>query len=435
MGNLPLPGYVPRDADEAFRRTLSDVLAEGDEVGSGDRRSVDMRDYQTGFQDLRARIVTNPVRRLDSVSAVARFVWMIAGNDRLADIAFYAPQVKGYTDDGLTVPGSSYGQRLRRPSPGLDQLPGVVERLRKEPESRRAAAVIWSPEDAVRVSKDIPCAFGVFYRIRGGRLEATTVMRSNNAFRLLPFNVFEFSMLAELVAAELDVEPGRYTHWAASMHVLEQAGERAKSKSLVDGPESLSAVMPAMPTSGSPLEAARLLAGAEADLRHTRTTAGVLALRDQTARQLGDYWTALFDVLAVHALRVHGADREAEDLRATIPAYLSDGIRDAPAAAPGQAEGQLFLIDMDEARDSSAVRVHAALRDEDELAEVLARIVTRYEAGNGDQVTHAEFAALLGSVDGYALAARSPGEPDDAADDRVLPQVELRALLAALRRS
>jgi Thymidylate synthase len=431
----PLPAQDLPDADAAFRRTLSDVLVHGDEIGVGDRTSVDLANYPTTFLDMRARIVTNSVRRLDSIGAVARFVWMIAGNDRLADIAFYAPQVKGYTDDGLTVPGSSYGQRLRRPSPGLDQLPGVVERLRRDPSSRQAAAVIWSPEDAVRVSNDIPCAFGVFYRIRDGLLEATTVMRSNNAFRLLPFNMFEFSMLAELVAAELDVGTGPYVHWAASMHLLDQLGERGKARSLVQGPESLSAVMPQMPSDGSPLEAARLLAAAEADLRHAQSASRVLALRDETSRLLGDYWMALFDVLALHALRLHGADREAAELRLAIPAYLSDGIRDVPSSAPADDVGQLFLVDMDEAAGSGAVKIESAMRGQDDSAQALARVVAKYETDSADRVSHEEFASLLTSVDGYALAARSDGGAGGlaTADDRFLPLDELRARLAALR--
>lgn len=433
MTVAPPSSPVPADADAAFRQALTDVLSGGHELGPAGGGSADLADYQTSFSDMRARIVTNPVRRLDVVGAVARFVWMVAGNDRLADIAFYAPQVKAYTDDGLTVPGSSYGQRLRRPSPGLDQLPGVVERLRKDPASRRAAAVIWSPEDAVRVSNDIPCAFGVFYRLRDGRLDATTVMRSNNAFRLLPFNMFEFSMLAEVVAAELDVEPGRYTHWAASMHVLDQAGERTKANTLVQGPISASAAMPPMPASGSALEAARLLAAAEADLRHAQSASLVLSLRDETARQLDEYWMALFDVLALHALRAHGADREAADLKTGIPAYLSDGIREAPAAAPAQDDGQLFLVDMDEAAGGGgAARIAEALQGQEDPAQALARVVGKYEAETFDRVSHEEFAALLAAVDGYGLAARSDGGAKSA-DDRFLAQDELRARLAALR--
>ena len=35
---------------------------------------------------------------------------------------------------------------------------------------RRAANVIWKPEDALRISKDIPCAFGLFYFPRDGEL-------------------------------------------------------------------------------------------------------------------------------------------------------------------------------------------------------------------------------------------------------------------------
>lgn len=424
------------DADGTLRRTLRDVLVSGASLGGGGGRSRELLDYQVTLADPRARVVTDPVRPLDTIGAVARFVWMAAGNDRLADIAFYEPKVKGYTDDGLVVPGSSYGRRLRQPSPGTDQLSGVVERLRKDPDSRQAAAVIWSPEDAVRTSADIPCAFGVFYRVRGGRLLATTVMRSNNAFRLLPFNVFEFTMLAELVAAELDVPMGRYTHWAASMHVLDV--EEVPARALAEGPGSVSLVMPAMPCADSPLAAVRALAVAEAELRHATGPDAVLALRDGFARSCHAYWAALFDVLVVHALRVHRADADAETVRRALPPYLAAGVKDAPTSAvpvPDRHE-QLSLVDV-AASEGLAAAVESALRPGPAEAEAeLDAAVARYEAETGDEVTRREFAALVraAGAGGYALAARSDG-PDASAADRMPTPAEIAGRLDEIRRA
>src|SRR5207302_676113 len=147
---------------------------------------------------------------------------------RYADIAFYEPKVKGFTDDGISVPGSSYGRRIVQVRPGLDQLGSAISRLKDDPSSRRAAVTIYQPEDAVRESKDIPCAFGLFYHVRGGELYATLSMRSNNAVQLLPFNVFEFSLLAEVVACELGVPLGPLVYQAASMHVYDESLARAR---------------------------------------------------------------------------------------------------------------------------------------------------------------------------------------------------------------
>jgi hypothetical protein len=56
----------------------------------------------------------------------------------------------------------------------------------------------------------------------------TTMMRSNNAWILLPYNVFEFSLLGELISVETGLELGSYFHFAASMHLYETHLDEAR---------------------------------------------------------------------------------------------------------------------------------------------------------------------------------------------------------------
>lgn len=318
-------GGLPVDADAAIHHTLFDILRDGLTTGTTSDGQRELISYQTGLARPLARITVHAARPLNITSAIARFAWMIAGNDRLADIAFYEPKVMDYSDDQLTVPGSDYGRRIMQPRPGLNQLTGVVARLREDSNSRRAATVIWSPEDAVRQSNDIPCAFGTFYHIRQESLVATTVMRSNNAFLLLPFNIFEFSLLAEVVASELGVPFRTYIHWSASMHVLNRESDRARA--LVEAGPSTSREMPTMPSEVGPLVQARLLAVHEAQLRQSPGRDEALGARDAAAADLHPYWLALFDVLAVHRLKSCGADADAIDLCSALPDHFSTSLR------------------------------------------------------------------------------------------------------------
>lgn len=319
MGDLPI------DADAAIYYTIADILRDGFTTGTTFDGQCELIGYQTGLSRPLARIATHAVRPLNITSAIARFTWMVAGSDRLADIAFYEPKVMDYSDDHLTVPGSDYGRRIMQPRPGLNQLAGVVARLRENPDSRRAATVIWSPEDAVRQSNDIPCAFGTFYHVRRESLVATTIMRSNNAFLLLPVNIFEFSLMAEVVASELGIPFRAYLHWSASMHVLDREVDRART--LVDAGPSTSREMPVMPSEVSPLAQARLLAVHEAQLRQSSGRDQALVVRDTAAVDLHSYWLAFFDVLAVHRLKLFGADADVIDLYNALPDYFSASVR------------------------------------------------------------------------------------------------------------
>lgn len=298
--------YLKTTADAMVGTTIGDCLA-GLRVEMWPKDPMwETLNYQTGMSEVRSRIMTNPVRPLNPVVAVARFAWLIAGNNRVEDIAYYEPKVRGFSDDGLTVPGSDYGMRLMQPRPGLNQIQGVVDRLRESPSSRQAAAVVWQPEDAVRESRDIPCTFGMFFSIRPRtpvgpeELLMTVIMRSNNAFRILPFNIFEFTMLQELVAAELHAPVGAYTHWASSMHVYENDREWEPTVALGKAttfPDPI--FMAPMPFGGrgGALGQASRFAQLEAKCRHSKTAEELLDIVDEANRVLEPYWVELLGPL------------------------------------------------------------------------------------------------------------------------------------------
>ncbi|MDX2264336.1 MAG: thymidylate synthase [Hyphomicrobiales bacterium] len=198
-------------ANSCFVNVLAEVRNEGVLVQSKDgddnKTFYELLNHGFSFKDGRARIVANSLRTLALPVAAARFVWMMSGNNRAADIAFYEPRVLAFSDDGIIVPGSSYGARMLQSSPGVDQLSGVIQRIKNQPSStRRAAITIYLPYDAVRESSDIPCAFGMVYHPRSEKLHSTIFMRSNNAVSLLPFNLFEFSGIIYLTEQATRIE-------------------------------------------------------------------------------------------------------------------------------------------------------------------------------------------------------------------------------------
>lgn len=291
---MPQSSTVHATANDALRGVLADVVDARALGGAADERLRQGTREQLNYGFKLTSATDRLTEGLKLHIAAARFVWMMAANNRLADIAFYEPLVANFTDDLLTVPGSSYGMRLRQPQPGLDQVAGVIGRLREDPNSRRAAVAIYQPVDAVRESKDIPCAFGMMFHVRDGSLSATIIMRSNNAWSLLPFNVFEFTMLAEVVAAELGLTVGEIAYFAGSMHVYDRDLDKARGL-LLQAP-AVSEPMPAMPRDVSPLVEITKLGQFEADLRHA--SAGIDARSasewiDRLVNGLHPYWAQI----------------------------------------------------------------------------------------------------------------------------------------------
>jgi hypothetical protein len=420
--------------DGALARTLRGVLHQGHVVG-GATPSREILNYTVIVEDPRDRILLNPVQNIRLVTAIARLAWTVGGNDRLADIAFYEPRARAYSDDGLIVPGSDYGRRLFKPRPGLNQIEGVIARLRGEESGsegrpdgglRRAAAVIWEADDAVRESDDVPCAFGMFFHVRSDELVTTLVMRSNNAVTLLPWNIFEFGIIAELVAASVGVELGPFVHQGVSMHVFESAVGRAEAilcgfEEIAGAPRRPMAPMPSQP---EPLKQAEELARLEAALRH-----GLAELKDETdtqllarAETLHPWWRDLYRVLLVHALvrvgRPHVALRVVawldEPLQRDMRLHMAKAFDAAGLTMPtpqlslaGQAdripsEAELAPLDRldlycerkEQEDDRPLTRVeYASLRNE-----LVDAVAARGRASGADDFTYAQFEATLASI-------------------------------------
>lgn len=443
-----LGGSLSTTVDDAFFRTLEEVRAGGHhtEVRPGGRASVEILAYQTGMTNPRARILNHPHRQLNMVGAVARAVWMIAGSDRLEDIAFYEPKVRPYTDNRISVPGSNYGARLFQPRPGVNQLEGVVARLREQPGSRQAAAVIWSPEDAVRFSADIPCAFGLFYHIRDGSLVATTAMRSNNAYLLLPYNCFEFSLIAEIVATELGCPLGDYVHWAASMHILDREAEAVNQ--VLETAPGTSVEMPPMPPEPSPLEQAYEVARRESLIRMATDRDSTAAAFAEARDNLAEYWHALLGVLVVHKLlsleefdEAQGTvDQLSDYLREPLSRHVQkarerfDATRQLAAAVGAE---QLAIIEVPEVASDARIVAEAAasVPRSDFVFRQLEEACRRLEPELESPITLSEFQGLreraLELVRSRA-AARSLRE-GEATDVLILSDEEVLGLIQSLR--
>lgn len=108
-----------------------------------------------------------------------------------------------------------------------------VDALSNNPNSRQVVLQIWDSvidfprEDSSPVDSDIPCNVCSLLKVRDGRLEWVQIMRSNDAFKGLPYNFVQCMTLQEVMAGWLHVEPGSYTHFSDSLHVYDEDIEDA----------------------------------------------------------------------------------------------------------------------------------------------------------------------------------------------------------------
>lgn len=114
----------------------------------------------------------------------------------------------------------TYGQRLRNWDEKIDQIAYVIDKLKQNPATRRATAVTWVPTIDTVVD-EVPCMIIDDFKIRGGKVNLTTLFRSHDFAGAYPANLYGLSRLLEYVAGEVGESPGMITTISVSAHIYE----------------------------------------------------------------------------------------------------------------------------------------------------------------------------------------------------------------------
>lgn len=164
---------------------------------------------------------------------VAELVWYFSGNNETAWISKYSNFWSNISDDGVTA-NSAYGARLFKHHPKIaqgrfNQWEYVIDELTRDPDSRRAVMHLRVPDDSIDAKLDVPCTLALQFFIRDGKLHQVVNMRSSDVIFGIAYDIPAFTMFQELLANELGVELGTYTHTSNSLHIYERHFEMAES--------------------------------------------------------------------------------------------------------------------------------------------------------------------------------------------------------------
>ncbi len=178
------------------------------------------------LKDVRKRCCLLRGRKWNPFSAIAEFLWVIAGRNDLSFLSKYLKRAPEFSDDGLTW-RAGYGSRLRRYNGNIDQLMGILNLLKKDIMTRRAVIVLWNPcEDYISGSKDYPCNDLLHFLVDcRKRINLFVYVRSNDIlWGLSHINLFEWSMLLELVWKYLveegiNIEIGQLFYYTVCPHL------------------------------------------------------------------------------------------------------------------------------------------------------------------------------------------------------------------------
>lgn len=293
-----LHSYYAINLQDVYKTALHDLMTNGAKISP---RGMETREVIPGVFQIEnplSRILTIKPRKMNIFYAMIETLWYLNGDDSVDRLTPYNKEMARFSDDGKTLRGA-YGARLIQKNQELNksQFGLVYDKLKQDPSSRQAMAIIWDPWRDHQPTKDVPCTVAFAFTIRDEKLNMTTIMRSNDIVLGTTYDVFAFTIFQEFLARKLGVGLGTYTHIANSFHIYSNHYDMAREMINDNEPVML---MPEMPdTSWKMFED---LYAFELEVRTKPTTSmdGYIG----KAIDFGEYWEQWALMLILHkALR------------------------------------------------------------------------------------------------------------------------------------
>lgn len=174
----------------------------------------------TTYERPNNRVLFSAARDANPFFHMMEALWMLAGRNDLEWPALFNSRIGQYSDDKLTIHGA-YGYRWRQYWK-FDQIPLIVDELKRDPYSRRAVLAMWdAPGDFNALDGlDVPCNTHAYFGIMDGKLNMTVCCRSNDIWwGCYGANAVHFSMLLEYMAAAIGVQVGKYVQMSNNFHL------------------------------------------------------------------------------------------------------------------------------------------------------------------------------------------------------------------------
>ncbi len=209
---------------------LETVLRRGapkqDRTGTG---TLSVFGHQMRF-DLAAGFPLLTTKRLHLRSIVHELLWFLAGDTNVAYLHEHGVTIWDEWADERGDLGPIYGRQWRSwPAPDgstIDQMALLIERLRRDPDSRRHLVSAWNVGE-LQAMRLPPCHVLFQFYVAGGSLSCQLYQRSADVFLGVPFNIASYALLTLMVAQVTGLRAAEFIHTLGDAHLyvnhLEQA--------------------------------------------------------------------------------------------------------------------------------------------------------------------------------------------------------------------
>lgn len=169
-------------------------------------------------------------KKMNFKSMLYEVLWYLSGDDHIRNLRKHTKIWDAWADENGNL-DTAYGRYWRKfpsaqinPATGkyevveFDQIAEIIKLLKTQPNSRRMVVSAWEPGNAHN-SKLPPCHYTFAFNVIGENLNCHLTQRSGDIALGIPFNIAAYSLLTQIIANEVGMKSGYFSHTIIDAHI------------------------------------------------------------------------------------------------------------------------------------------------------------------------------------------------------------------------
>ena len=212
---------------DLMQHVLNHGVDKGDRTGTGTRS---IFGYQMRF-NLADGFPVLTTKKLHLRSIIYELLWFLRGDTNIEYLHEHNVSIWDEWADENGDLGPVYGYQWRSwPAPDgrhIDQISGLLEQIKTNPDSRRLIVSAWNP--ALIDEMALPPCHALFqFYVVNGKLSCQLYQRSADIFLGVPFNIASYALLTMMIAQVCNLQVGEFIHTFGDAHLYSNHFEQAK---------------------------------------------------------------------------------------------------------------------------------------------------------------------------------------------------------------
>ena len=170
-------------------------------------------------------------KKLHLKSIIHELLWFLNGDTNVKYLQDNGVRIWNEWADENGELGPVYGHQWRSwpdyNGGTIDQIQGIVDQLKNNPDSRRMIVSAWNVAEVDRMALP-PCHTMFQFYVADGRLSLQLYQRSADTFLGVPFNIASYALLLQMMAQVSGLKAGDFIHTTGDTHLYLNHLEQAK---------------------------------------------------------------------------------------------------------------------------------------------------------------------------------------------------------------